>query len=52
MKKKKISKKQCKILVDPVFISPDEIFDYFLDISDDLTMDNITNNEVVDRLFM
>ena len=49
---KNIKKKQFKILEDPVLISPDELFEHFLDISDDLTMDNSTYNELVGRALL
>ena len=47
-----IKKKQFKFLEDPVLISPDELFGHFLDISDDLTMDNSTYNELVGRALL
>ena len=49
---KNIKKKQFKILEDPVLISPDEPFEQFLDISNDLTMDNSTYNKLVGRALL
>ena len=50
---KNIKKKQFKILEESVLISPDELFEHFLDISDDLTMDNnSTYNKRVGRALL
>ena len=36
---KNISKRKLKILDDPVLVTPVEIFDYFIDVKEDLTME-------------
>ena len=36
---KSINKRKFKILDDPVLVTPEEIFDYFIDIKEDSTME-------------
>ena len=36
---KNISKRKFKIFDDPVLVTPVEIFDYFIDVKEDLTME-------------
>ena len=36
---KNINKRTFRILGDPVLVRPNEIFDYFIDVKDDLTME-------------
>ena len=36
---KNINKRKFRILDDPVLVTPDEIFDYFIDVEEDLTME-------------
>ena len=36
---KNINKRKFKILEDPVLVTPDEIFSYFFDVKEDLTME-------------
>ena len=36
---KNINKRTFRILGDPVLVRPNEIFDYFIDAKDDLTME-------------
>ena len=36
---KNISKRKFKILDDPVLVTPNEIFDYFIYVKEDLTME-------------
>ena len=35
---KNINKRKFRILRDPILVTPDEIFDYFVDVKEDLTM--------------
>ena len=34
---KNVNKRKFRILDDPVLVTPDEIFDYFIDVKEDLT---------------
>ena len=36
---KNLNERKYRILYDPVMVTPDEIFDYFIDVKDDLTME-------------
>ena len=48
-KKKKTNKKQFKILEKDVYVTPDEIFEAFVRIADDLTMNDDEYLQLIER---
>ena len=46
---KMVNKKQFKLVESPVLIQPDESFEHFIDINDDLSMENDAYLQLVER---
>ena len=44
-----VNKKQFKLVESPVLIQPDESFEHFIDINDDLSMENDAYLQLVER---